>query len=266
MTSREQQVVTDVEDGVLTITINRPEAMNALNLAVSDGVARAMTLAESDHAVRVVVLAGAGDRAFSAGADLKEVAEGRPNYDAGGPYGEWGLGGHTRRTSTKPVIAAVDGIAYGGGFELALNADLIVASRTSRFALPEVKVGLFAGAGGAIRLARLLPRPVATRILLTGDPLSAEEAAAHGLIAELTEPGEALDVARSLARRIAAGSPLGLAATKIVLRSLDNGHDQTEAEHWARSDALFATIISSADAAEGARAFAEKRPPRWRGR
>jgi len=149
MTDTKPPVLTDLKDGVLTITFNRPEALNAINTDVSNAVAEALLAAEKDPEVAAVILTGTGGKAFSAGADLKAVSRGENCFDPEGPYGDWGLAGCTERTITKPIIAAVDGIAFGGGFEVALAADILIASTASKFALPEVKIGLFAGAGGA---------------------------------------------------------------------------------------------------------------------
>ncbi|AUI50599.1 enoyl-CoA hydratase-related protein [Arthrobacter crystallopoietes] len=250
---------------VMTITLNRPEAFNAVNMEMSNLVAEAMASAENDNDVRVVVIRGTGGKAFCAGADLKAVSRGEELFDSQGKYGEWGLAGCTGRTISKPVIAAVDGIAYGGGFEVALAADIIVASSTTRFALPEVKVGQLAGAGGAVRLPRQLPLKVAMDMLLTGEPISAERAHAFGLVSRLTEPGCAYADALKLAKAISRNAPLSLQSTKKVAVQLDTGRAGTEKAAWNVNSVEFPAILASNDAKEGATAFAEKRAPHWTG-
>ncbi len=260
-----QTVHTDLDDGVLTITINRPEAHNALDRATSAGIVHAMIDADSNPGVRVVILTGAGGRAFSAGADLKAVSRGEQIIPDDSPIASWGLGGAHRRIS-KPVITAVEGLAYGGGFEMALGSDLLIASRSSRFALPEVKVGIFAGAGGALRLIRQFPSKLAMLALLTGEPIDAETAFHHGLISRLVDDGEALAAATALARTIAANAPLAVAATKAVAMELENGQARDERAAWELNERVFVEIMASEDAREGTTAFAEKRAPQWRGR
>jgi len=254
-------LLSTLDDGVLTLTLHRPDAMNAFDQELNDAFIAALVDADADPEVRVVVVTGAGGRAFSAGADLKSVAAGKPTQ--GDP--EWGSFG-TRQRIAKPLIAAVDGIAFGGGFELALTADILVASRSSRFALPEVKVGLYPGAGGALRLVRQLPLKLAMLHMLTGDPIDAETAAAHGLVSRLTEPGEALAQAQAIAKTIAANAPLGVVGAKQVAYELHEGRSGDEESAWRLNDELFPQVLASDDAREGATAFAEKRAPRWTGR
>lgn len=251
---------------VLTITLNRPEAANAINSEMSDAIGAALAQAEDDPSIAVIVIGAVPGKAFSAGADLKAVSRGENAFNPDGTYGEWGLAGCTGRLSCKPVIAAVDGLAFGGGFEIVLAADILIASEKARFCLPEVKVGLMAGAGGAIRLPLQLPRKIAMDLLLTGDPLDAVRAHQLGLVSRLVEPGTALQAAQELAQRISRNAPLGLRGTKEVALGLVDGVSEPERAAWALNDASFGRILGSEDAREGAKAFAEKRPPQWSGR
>jgi enoyl-CoA hydratase len=252
----EAAVVTEADAGVLVITLNRPEARNAVNAAVARGIAAALDRLDADDELRVGILTGAGG-SFCAGMDLKAFARGeRPTLP------DRGFGGLTRAMVRKPLIAAVEGWALGGGFELALGCDLIVAAEDAKFGFPEVKRGLVASEGGLVRLPRRIPYHVALRVLLTGDPLAAPEASEHGLVSVLTAPGAALDKARELAGHIAVNAPLALAAVKEIVRTTQALDDRDAFEH---QDRISSRLISSEDAQEGARAFAEKRPPVWRG-
>jgi enoyl-CoA hydratase len=244
-------------EAVLTITINRPAHKNAVDHEVAVQLASALDRLDADPELAVGVLTGAGGT-FCAGMDLKAFARGELPTLPGR-----GFGGLTRAVVRKPLIAAVEGWALGGGFELALACDLIVAAENARFGAPEVKRGLVASEGGLIRLTKQVPYHVALRVLLTGEPLTAAEAREHGLVAELTEPGAALDKAYELAGHIAGNAPLALAAVKEIVRGAQ-GLNETDA--FARQDRIVAELASSDDAREGARAFAEKRAPVWRGR
>lgn len=250
------EVLAEFADGIAVITINRPEARNAVTLAVSEGIAAAIDEFEARPDLSVAILTGA-DGTFCAGMDLKAFARGeRPSIPGRG------FGGITEAPPQKPLIAAVEGWALAGGCELALTADMVVAARTARFGLPEVQRGLVAAAGGLLRLPKIMPYPVAMRMALTGDPISAEEAHRFGLVAELAAEGAALDAARALARRIAANGPLAVKATKqIVARSVS--WTDAEATAWMRT--ISEPVLTSTDAKEGARAFAERRLPVWRG-
>lgn len=253
-------------DGPVTIiTINRPEARNAINRAVSDGVAEALRAAEADDAIRAVVITGAGG-SFCAGADLKEVMQGGQLFATEGPNAGWGLAGATERTISKPVIAAVEGGAFGGGFEVALASDIVIADPGARFGLPEVKVGLIAAAGGVIRLTRLMPEKVALDLLLTGDPINAPQAHRYGIVSRLSAPGEVLVEAVALGKKIAQNAPFSVIATKKLARDLIDGEDRPLQEAWDRTRELFAETVSREDAIEGASAFAERRAPRWTGK
>jgi enoyl-CoA hydratase len=241
------------------MTINRPEARNAVNGAVATGIEAAIDRLESDEELWAGVITGAGS-VFSAGADLKEIAAGRVATLA---TARSGFAGITRRERTKPLIAAVDGLALAGGCEIALACDLIVASTGSGFGIPEVKRSLIAGGGGLFRLPRALPLNVAMELALTGDPLSAERAYHLGLVNELCEPGQAVQAAMALAERICANAPLAVRASRaIVLR----GMLATNLEAWQITDSATETIMATEDFAEGPRAFIEKRQPVWTGR
>lgn len=252
-----REVLVEARDGVQVITINRPEARNALNGAVARGIAAAVDeLEESDH-LRVGVLTGAGGT-FCAGMDLKAFLTGDVPLVEGR-----GLGGITEAPPRKPMIAAVEGYAVAGGFELLLACDLVVASETAMFGVPEVKRGLVAGAGAALRLPQRIPMAVALEMLMTGASIDAARAALLGLVNRVTSEGGALAGALELAAQVAANGPLAVAVSKQIARS---AHDWTTEEGWQRQAELMMPVFTSADAQEGATAFAEKRPPVWKGR
>jgi enoyl-CoA hydratase/carnithine racemase len=243
--------------GVLIITLNRPAQRNAVNREVATQVAAALDLLDADAEIAVGVLTGAGGT-FSAGMDLKAFAQGVAPILPGR-----GFGGITRAEVRKPLIAAVEGWALGGGFEMVLACDLIVAASDARFGFPEVTRGLVAAEGGLVRLPRRLPYHVAAQLLFSGEPLSASDAGRYGLVNMVTEPGAALDGALELAARIAKNAPLALAAVKQVMRATQGLNDSDAFTH---QDELTAGLIKSEDAHEGALAFTEKRPPVWHGR
>src|ERR1700729_1211094 len=249
-------VLTEVDGGIAVITINRPQARNAVNGDVARGIATAVDELDAAADVRVLILTGAGGT-FSAGMDLKGFLSG-DNPTAGGR----GFAGITERPPATPVIAAVEGYALAGGFEIALSCDLIVASETAKFGLPEVRRGLVAGAGGLLRLPRRVPYHLAMEIALTGEHVTAQRLHQAGLVSSLTGAGQALDGARELAARLAQGGPLALAATKRVIVE---SPDWPSAEAFARQGEIIRPVFTSADAREGAAAFAEKRAPVWRG-
>jgi enoyl-CoA hydratase len=249
-------VLTEVDDGIAVITINRPEARNAVNRDVAQGIAAAVEESDGSADVRVLILTGAGGT-FSAGMDLKGFLAGEsPNVEGRG------FGGIAERPPAKPLIAAVEGYALAGGFELALSCDLIVASEAAKFGLPEVRRGLVAGAGGLLRLPRRIPYHLAMEIALTGDHFTAERMQQAGLVNKVVAAGEALAGARELAARLVQNAPLALAASKrVIVESAD--WDASEA--FARQGEVIIPVFGSADAMEGAAAFAEKRAPVWRG-
>jgi enoyl-CoA hydratase len=249
-------VLTEVTDGIAVITINRPEARNAVNGEVARGIAAAIDEFDGDREVRVLVLTGAGGT-FSAGMDLKGFLAGDAPVAA-----DRGFGGIVQRPPVKPIVAAVEGYALAGGFELALACDLVVASEQARFGLPEVRRGLVAGAGGLLRLPRRIPYHLAMEIALTGEHYTAARLHQAGLVSEIVAAGEALPAARDLAGRIAQGGPLALAATK---RIIVESEDWDSASAFDKQGKIIGPIFASADAREGAMAFAEKRSPNWRG-
>jgi enoyl-CoA hydratase len=255
----EDVVLYKTANGVATITLNRPTQRNAINPAVCDAMRAAFDRVEADPAVRVAVLTGAGTL-FCAGMDLKAFAEGAGDTIL---FGQYGFGGFVKRPRSKPVIAAVEGAAIAGGFEMMLACDMVVAGTSAQFALPEVRIGLIPGAGGAVRLPVSVPRVRANEILLTGKPFSAKEAADWGVINRVTSDGDALAAATKIAADIATNAPL---AVKHTLALAQAAHAANDAAHWPENDKIIGQISQTADAAEGARAFIEKRPPVWQGK
>ncbi|ORW08965.1 crotonase/enoyl-CoA hydratase family protein [Mycobacterium kyorinense] len=257
-------VLTERRGNVLVITINRPEARNCVNGAVSTGVGDALEQAQHDAEVRAVVITGAGDKSFCAGADLKAIARRENLYHP--DHGEWGFAGYVHHFIDKPTIAAVNGTALGGGTELALASDLVVAEERAMFGLPEVKVGLIAGAGGVFRIVQQLPRKVGLEMLFTGEPISAADALKWGLINQVVPNGTVLDAALALAARVTVNAPLSIQASKRIAYGADDGVIPDEEPGWARTTREFATLLKSEDAKEGPLAFAEKRQPVWKAR
>ncbi len=251
-------IKSEIRDRVLVLTINRPEARNALTYDTSFALADALDRLDADDNLTVGILRGEGNT-FCSGMDLKEFARTQRRAVVPGR----GLGGLAEAPPAKPLIAAVEGYALAGGFELALACDLIVAANNASFGLPEVKRGLVPGSGGMLRLPRRLPYHIAMEALLTGDMIAAARGYELGLVNALVEPGTALEAALKLAEKIAANGPLAVRTVKQVV---------TESQDW-RTDDMFALqnprmahIFTSEDAKEGATAFAEKRPPVWKGR
>jgi len=256
--------LTERRGNTLIVTINRPEARNAVNQAVSIGVGDALQQAQDDPEIRAVVITGAGDKAFCAGADLKAISRGENIFHPDHP--EWGFAGYVQHFIDKPIIAAVNGTALGGGTELALASDLVVAQASAQFGLPEVKRGLIAAAGGVFRIVDQLPRKVAMQLLVTGEPITADQAARWGLINEVVPDGTVLDAALALAERITANAPLAVQASKRVAVGVDEGAITGELDSWKRSNREMRTVFTSADAMEGPMAFAQKRAPVWKAR
>ena len=251
------EVLVERRGAVQVIVINRPEARNALNGAVAAGIRDAVDELDATTELRAGVLTGAGGT-FSSGMDLKAFLSGEvPSFPGRG------LCGITQTPPRKPLVGAAEGWALAGGFELLLACDLVVAGASARFGVPEVKRSLVAGAGGALLLAERVPRALALELLLTGDPIDAARAAEIGLVNRVVPEGGALEAAIGLAERIAANGPLAVMATKQIAV---HGADWSAAERWDRAGALTAPVLTSADAREGAQAFAEKRDPVWRGR
>jgi enoyl-CoA hydratase len=252
----EEAILTETRDGVLIITINRPEARNAVNGGVATGMAAALDRLDAEDDLRVGVVTGAGGY-FSAGMDLKAFVQGESPY-----AGDRGFAGITQRASRKPLIAAIEGFALAGGFEVALSCDLIVASREARFGIPEVKRSLVAAGGALLRLPRRIPYHVAMELALTGEPIGAERAYELGVVNRLAEPGAALETALELAGAIVKNAPLALIASKQII---EQSPEWTAEEMWAKQGEISGPVFTSEDAREGATAFAEKREPAWRG-
>ena len=249
------EVLTEVEDGILIVTINRPEAKNAMTMAAAQGISAAMDRLEAEGDLRVAILTGAGGT-FCSGMDLKGFLRGeRPSVEGRG------FGALSQWTPSKPVIAAVDGYALAGGMELALSCDLIVANAGAKFGIPEAKRGLAAAAGGLIKLPRQIPPRIAMELALTGDFIDAARAYALGFVNRVVD-GPAIDGAKELARRIAENGPLAVAATKQVVR---NSFLWSDDEMWDKQQAILGNLFATNDAREGATAFAEKRKPNWTG-
>ncbi len=252
-----EEVMTERSGGVLIVTLNRPHVRNAINAATAEAIADAFSELDASRELSAAVLTGAGGT-FCAGMDLKAFLAGeRPSVPNGG------FAGFVERPPAKPVIAAVEGAAVAGGFEIVLACDLIVAADNARFGLPEVKRGLVAAAGGLLRLPRQVPSHLAAEWALTGDYISAAEARAAGLVNRITPPGEALAQAFELAQRIARNGPLAVAATKRILAESPGW---PLAEAFDRQREITEPVRGSQDAREGSRAFVEKREPHWQGR
>ncbi|MEA2357049.1 MAG: enoyl-CoA hydratase [Solirubrobacteraceae bacterium] len=253
----EPPVLTERRDGVLLVTLNRPEARNAVNLAVAEGIAAALDELDADADLAVGVLTGAG-KGFSAGMDLKAFVAGERPY-----VGDRGFAGITRRAADKPLIAAVEGFAVAGGLEIVLACDLIVAARGARLGIPEVRRSLVAAGGALLRLPRRIPYGIAMELALTGEPITAERGHELGLVNRLSEPGGAVEAALELAASIARNAPLALVASKAIL---ERHRGWAEDELWERQEEISGPVFASEDAREGAVAFSEKREPVWRGR
>jgi enoyl-CoA hydratase len=252
----EEIVKVDITDGVGVITINRPEAKNAVNLEVAEGVAAAVDKLEADDSVVALIITGAGGT-FCSGMDLKAFAQGkRPSIPGRG------FAGVTEAEIAKPLIAAVEGYALAGGCELALAADIIVAAKTAQFGIPEVKRGLVAAAGGVLKLAKTMPYGAAMELALTGDFIPAERAQQLGLVTRIAEEGKALDEALALAKKIATNGPLAVKASKQLVSGSIKWMDK---DLLAWQAGIIDPVFKSSDAIEGATAFAEKRAPKWTG-
>lgn len=254
--SDQPAVVTARHDRILVITINRPDQRNAINAAVANGIAGALDELDADSELSVGIVTGAGGF-FCAGMDLKAFVTGERPW-----AGDRGFAGITKRAADKPLIAAVEAFAVAGGLEIALACDLIVAAKGAKLGIPEVKRSLVAAGGGLLRLPRVLPRNIAYEMALTGDLITAERGHEFGLVNRLSEPGEALETALALAATISANGPLALKASKRILR---DSADWPDSEFFELQEPISGPVFDSQDAAEGATAFAEKRPPVWRG-
>lgn len=251
------EVLTTIEDGIIIITLNRPEAKNAANKALAEGIAAAIDELESNDELRVGILTGAGGT-FCSGMDLKAFVTGEtPNIPGRG------FAGLTEYTPNKPLIGAVEGYALAGGLELAISCDMLIAADNAKFGIPEVKRGLAAAAGGLVKLPRQIAPRIAMELALTGDFISAQRAAELGLINHVVPAGTALEAAKELAARIAANGPLAVAKSKQVIA--EQG-DWSSAEMFQKQNDIVLPVFTSADAIEGATAFAEKRAPNWTGK
>lgn len=250
------EVLIEVEEGVMLITINRPKAKNSVNLAVAKGIAQAIDELDRSPSIQAAVLTGA-DGGFCSGMDLKAFVSGELPMIEGR-----GFAGLVEAPPRKPLIAAVEGFALAGGFELAISCDMIVSAEDAKFGIPEVKRGLVAGAGGLLNLPRQIPRRIAMEMALTGDAIDAQRAYELGLVNRIVEPGRALDGARQLAHKIAGNGPMAVLASKKIM---------TESQEWSlqemfsKQNDIALPVFSSQDAIEGATAFAQKRPPKWTG-
>jgi enoyl-CoA hydratase/carnithine racemase len=245
---------------IAILTINRPEARNAINGEVSVAMSNILDELETDDDCWVVILTGSGEKAFSAGMDLKAFASGE---GASIMSGAGGFAGITQRTFSKPIIAAVNGAALAGGCEIMLACDLVVAADHATFGIPEVKRGLLAGAGGLLRLPKRLPLAIAMELALTGEPIDTERALALGLINRVVPSARLMDEAVALADLIAENAPLAVRWTKKVIAGASSVGD---AEGWALNAEAVGVVFTSADAMEGPVACAEKRKPQWQGK
>ncbi|MEZ5572630.1 MAG: crotonase/enoyl-CoA hydratase family protein [Halioglobus sp.] len=251
------EVLVDVTDGIMTVTLNRPEAKNAANRAVAVGVAAAMDQLDSDDSIRVAIITGAGGT-FCAGMDLKAFVSGEMPMVEGR-----GFAGLTEATPRKPLIAAIEGYALAGGLELAISCDLIVTADNAKFGIPEVKRGLAAAAGGLMKLPRQIPSRIAMELAITGDFITAQRAYEIGLVNQIVPAGTALEAAKVLAAKIAANGPLAVAISKQVI---EESADWSTDTMWKKQQDLVMPIFGSEDAMEGSIAFAEKRAPNWKGK
>ena len=264
--STDQAVLVEQTGHVRTLTINRPDARNAINSAVTDALGTALEAADLDPEVRAIILTGAGDKSFCAGADLKALSRGE-NIGATDPsHNRWGFAGVVSHPISTPLIAAVNGTALGGGTELVLSCDLAVAADGASFGLPEVKRGIFAAAGGAFRIVDAMPRKIAMELLLTGRPITAAQALEYGLVNRVVPRDDLLAAAGELAREIAENAPLAVQASKRLAIRLADGEIAGESELWRANNDELGRVFSSADAMEGPMAFAEKRAPVWQAR
>ncbi len=258
------KVLVEQRGHVLVITLNRPEVRNCVDMDVCNGVADAVERADTDPEIRALVITGAGEQAFCAGADLKAIARGELILPPGRE--RLGFAGFVNNFTSKPTIAAVNGNALGGGTELLLACDMAIAVETANVGLPEVKRGLMAGAGGAFRIRQQLPEKVALELLLTGRPMPAPDALRWGLINAVVPPGQALDAALELANEIAANAPLSVQSSKRVAYGVGEAGRTDEREFWKLSDTEIVALLKTEDAMEGPTAFAQKRAPVWKAR
>ena len=257
-----ENLLLDAKEGIARITFNRPNVLNALNRKTMEELGEILNVVHADAAVRVLILTGAGEKAFIAGADITELAQQNP---VGGR--EYTLAGqgiiHRLETMGKPSIAAINGFALGGGCEMALACTMRIASRTARLGQPEVKLGIIPGYGGSQRLPRLVGKGMAHELILTGEMISAEEALRIGLVNRVVEPGELLVTAEAIARKIIANAPI---AVQYAMEAVERGMEMPQEEGLHLEATLFGLCCATQDMREGTRAFLEKRPPKFEGR
>jgi enoyl-CoA hydratase/carnithine racemase len=250
------EVLTDIQDGVIVVTLNRPEAKNAMNKAAAEGIRAAMQQLDDDNSLNAGIITGAGGT-FCSGMDLKGFLKGESPMVPG-----YGFGGITEKGPEKPLIAAIEGYALAGGMELAIACDLRVANDKAKFGIPEVKRSLVAAAGGLLHLESIVGRSMAMELALTGDFIDAQRAYEVGFVNRVTE-GAAMDAAMELAASVAANGPLALKATKKIINERP---DWNSDEMWKKQYEISGSVFTSEDAREGATAFAEKRKPNWQGK
>jgi enoyl-CoA hydratase len=252
----------EVSDKIARITFNRPNVLNALNRKTMDELGDCLKKVRADDDIRVLILTGAGEKAFIAGADINELSQQTPVIGR-----EFTLYGqeiiHRLETLGKPAIAAINGFALGGGCELALACTLRIASRNAKLGQPEVKLGIIPGYGGSQRLPRLCGKGVAHELILTGEMISAEEALRVGLVNRVVDSGELLATAEAIAKKIIANAPL---AVKYALEAVEHGMEMSQEEGLYLEATLFGLCCATQDMREGTRAFLEKRPPKFEGR
>jgi enoyl-CoA hydratase len=257
-----ENILFDKKEGIATITFNRPKVLNALNRKTVEELESALLDVRGDRSVRVVILTGAGEKAFVAGADIGELAEQTPV--GGKEFSLFGQGVfHLLETIGKPSICAINGFALGGGCELALCCSIRIASRTARLGQPEVKLGILPGYGGSQRLARLCGKGMAHELCLTGEMISAEEALRIGLVNHVYEPAELLPAAQAMAGKIIANAPV---AVKFTMEAIERGTEMPLAEGLFLEATLFGVACATEDMREGTRAFLEKRPAAFKGK
>ncbi|WP_255182632.1 enoyl-CoA hydratase/isomerase family protein [Rhodococcus sp. WWJCD1] len=261
--SIEPVVLTRREGHVLVVTINRPKAANSIDARVHTLLGRAWESAEADRDIRAIVLTGAGSATFCGGADLKALGTGGPGAVTPPETEHWGFAGIVQHPISVPVISAVNGSAMGGGTEIALASDMVVASDTAVFGLPEIRRGLVAGAGGTFRLMSAVPEHVALEMILTGQPSSAQEAARWGLVNRVVAPDDVLATALGLARLCAEGAPLAVRASKRLARRISDGTIAHEEESWQQNRRELDRLATTQDVVEGITAFLQKRDPTW---
>jgi enoyl-CoA hydratase len=257
MSDDQPAVLTERRDGVLVITLNRPEVRNAVNAAVAEGIATALDELDADGDLQVGVITGAGGF-FCAGMDLGAFVKGESPW-----FGDRGFAGIAQRGARKPLIAAIEGFAVAGGLEVALGCDLVVAAEGAKLGIPEAKRSLVAAGGALLHMPKRMPYHVVMELALTGDPMPAERFHEFGLVNRIAPKGEALDVALQLAAAITKNGPLALAASKEIIQKQ---FDWTSEEQWAKQGAIAGSVMVSEDAREGASAFKEKRDPVWQGK